>query len=105
MASSVRGAAFRTKPFICGDVFDRIEVGRVFWQEQEAGSDIPDRLAHRFSFMGGKVVEDDNVVGFEGWDEKLLDIGAKALAVDWTVEHAGRLDAVVTQRGEGARGP
>jgi hypothetical protein len=42
--------------------------------------------------------------GLERWDQKLLDIGAKALAVDRTVEQAGRLDAVVAQRGEEGRG-
>ena len=52
-------------------------------------------VSHGFSFMGAQIVEDDNVVGFERRDEELLDIGAKALAVDRTVEHAGRLDAVL----------
>ena len=54
--------------------------------------------------MRSEIVEHDDVVGLEGWDQKLLDIGEKALAVDRTVEHAGRVDAVVAQRGEECRG-
>jgi hypothetical protein len=86
------------------DLFERVEVGGVFGKKQEASAGSLNGFAHGFSFVGAKIVEDDNVVGFEGRDEELLDIGAKALAVDRTVEHAGRLDAVVAQRGEEGRG-
>jgi len=51
-----------------------------------------------------QLVERDDVVGLEGRDQDLLDLGAKALAVDRTVEQAGRLDAGVAQGGEKGRG-
>jgi hypothetical protein len=86
------------------DLLDRIEVGRVFGKKQEASAGSLNGFAHGFSFMGAKIVEDDNVVGFESRDEELLDISAKALAVDRPVEQAGRLDAVVAKRGEEGRG-
>jgi hypothetical protein len=54
--------------------------------------------------VGAEVVEDDDVAWLEGGDEELLDIGAKALAVDRAVEQAGRVEAVVAQRGEEGRG-
>ena len=105
MASSVRGAAFRTKPLILAKTCSiGLRFGRVFGKKQEASAGSLNGFPHGFSFMGAKIVEDDDVVGLEGWDQKLLDIGAKALAVDRTVEHAGRLDAVVAQRGEEGRG-
>jgi len=86
------------------DLLDGVEVGGVFRQEHQAGSDIPDRSSHGFSLVRAEIVEDDNVTRLEGWDKKLLDIGAKALAVDWTVEQARRRDVVVAQGGEKGRG-
>jgi len=86
------------------DRLDRIEVGRVFGQEQEPGVGGLDRLAHRLSLVRSQLVERDDVVGLEGRDQDLLDLGAKALAVDRTVEQAGRLDAGVAQGGEKGRG-
>jgi len=56
--------------------------------------------------MAAEVVHDDDVAGREGWHEELLDIGGEELAVDRTVEHAGRIDPVVAERGEeGERAP
>ena len=89
---------------LCEDLFDRIEIGGVFGQKDEAGSDISDRLPHRFSLVGAEIVEDHDVAWFKGRDEELFDIGAEALAVDGPVEQAGRVDAVVAQGGEEGRG-
>ena len=85
------------------DLFDGVEVGRVFRQEHQAGSDIPDRLAHRFSFVGSEIVEDDDVARLQRRHEELIDIGAETLAVDGSVKQAGRVDAVVAQGGEESR--
>jgi hypothetical protein len=68
------------------------------------GSDIPDRLAHRFSLVGAEIVEDHDVARLERRDKELFDIGVEALAVDGPVERAGRVDAVVAQGGEESRG-
>jgi hypothetical protein len=46
------------------DLLDGVEVGGVFRQEDEAGSDIPDRLAHRLSLVGAEIVEDHDVARF-----------------------------------------
>ena len=54
--------------------------------------------------MGAEIVENDNVARLQGRREELLDIGAEAFAVDRPVEQAGRIDAVVAQRGEESRG-
>ena len=86
------------------DLFDGVEVGGVFRQEHQAGSDIPDRLAHRLSFVGSEIVEDDDVARFQSRHEELIDIGAETLAVDGSVKQAGRVDAVVAQGGEERRG-
>ena len=54
--------------------------------------------------MGSEIVEKDDVVGFEGGNEFLLDIGSETFAVDRTVEPAGRVDAIVPQRRDEGRG-
>src|ERR1700722_12845276 len=86
------------------DLLDRVEVGGVFRQEDEAGSDIPDRLAPRLSLVGAEIVEDHDLARLQRRDQERFDIGVEALAVDGPVEQAGRVDAVVAQGGEESRG-
>jgi hypothetical protein len=84
------------------DLLDRIEIGRVFRQEYKARPDVADRLPHRFSLVRAEIIEDHDVARLEGRDEKLLDIGAKALAIDRSVEQAGRIRSAFS---EGPRSP
>jgi hypothetical protein len=64
------GRSLSNEAFDLGeDLFDRIEVGRVFGKKQEASAGSLNGFPHGFSFMGAKIVEDDNVVGFESRDE------------------------------------
>ena len=70
------------------------------------GADGLDRGAHSLAFMGTEIVHDDDVAGTQGRDQELLDIGGEGLAVDRTVDHAGRGYGVVAQGGkEGAGRP
>ena len=78
--------------------------GEYFGRNTRLGSDIPDRLAHRLSFVGSEIVEDDDVARLQRRHEELIDIGAETLAVDGSVKQAGRVDAVVAQGGEERRG-
>jgi len=86
------------------DLLDGIEVGRVFGQEDEARADLPDRPPHGLPFMRAEVIEDHDVARLEGGNKELLDVGVEAFAVDGPVEQAGRVDAVVAQRGEESGG-
>jgi hypothetical protein len=86
------------------DLLDRIEVGRIFRQEDEARPNIADRLPHRPSLVGAEIVEDHDVARLERRDKELFDIGVEALAIDGPVEQTGRFDAVVAQGGEESRG-
>jgi hypothetical protein len=53
-----------------------------------------------------EIVDDDNVAGPERRYQNLLDIGQEALTIDRPIDHAGRIDAVATERGEeGQRSP
>ena len=86
------------------DLLDRIEVGRVFRQKDEASPDIADRSSHGLSLVGAEIVEDHDVAWLQRRHEELFDIGVEALTVDGPVEQAGRVDAVVAQGGEESRG-
>ena len=96
---------FADERFQLGEnLFDRVEVGGVFWQEKETCAGGSDGFAHGLAFVRAEVVGHDDVVRFEGWDQELPDVGEEPLAVDWAVEETGRLDAIAPQRGEKRRG-
>ena len=87
-------------------LLDGIEIRRVGRQIPEPGVGGADHLAYRSGLVGAEVVHDNNVAGFEDRYELLLDIGAKALAIDRPVEHARRRQPVAAQRAEeGQRAP
>jgi hypothetical protein len=74
------------------ELLDRIEVRRVFWKEEEARASGFDGGADRLSLVRPEIVENDDVVTLEGENKELLDIGEEALAIDGSVEQAGRFD-------------
>ena len=55
------------------DLFDRVEVGRVFWQKEELGAHRTDELTNRFALVAAQVVEDHHIAGIERRDQQLLD--------------------------------
>ena len=88
------------------DLFDRIEIRAVGWEEQEPGSYGPDGLAHGLTLVAAQIVHDYDVAGRERGYEELLHISGEELAVDRPIEHAGSIDPVVSQRRhEGQRLP
>jgi hypothetical protein len=50
--------------------------------------------------VAAEIIHDDDVAGFEEWNELLFDIGAEAFAVDWAVEDARRRELVAAQGAE-----
>jgi hypothetical protein len=76
------------------DLFDWVQVRRVFRQEEELGPGCPDELAHRFGFVTTEIVHDHGVAGAKRGDEDLLDIDREALTVDWTVEYRAMIHEV-----------
>ena len=50
--------------------------------------------------MRTKIVHDDDIAGLKDRHELLLDISAKALAIDWPIKDARRRQAVATKRAE-----
>src|SRR5882757_8820686 len=60
------------------DLFDRVQVGRVLWQEEQLGSDGADKLTHGFASVAAEIVQDDDIAGTKGRQENLLDIDPEA---------------------------
>jgi hypothetical protein len=54
--------------------------------------------------VAAEIIHDDDVAGFEEWNELLFDIGAEAFAVDWAVEDARRRELVAAQGKNGRSG-
>src|SRR5579863_665830 len=57
------------------DLFDRVEVGRVFGKEEQLGPGGADGAADRFALVAAEVVHDHQVARLQGGGERLLDIG------------------------------
>src|SRR5215204_6859382 len=74
------------------ELFDGVQVGRVFGQEEQAGADRPDGAPHGLAPVRAEIVHDDDVAFPQGRDEDLVDVEPEALAVDGPVEEPWRLD-------------
>ena len=79
------------------DLFDRVQVGGVFWQEEELGANATNELAYDLALVAAEIVEDHDIAGTKGWKQHLLDIGSEALAVDRSLDEPWRVDPVVAQ--------
>jgi len=86
------------------DLFDRVQVGRVLGQKEEFGSGATDGAANGFALVAAEIVHDHQIAWPERRDQHLLDISGEGLGVDRTVEHPGRLDAVMAERRDEGHG-
>lgn len=79
------------------DLFDRVEVGRVFWQEEELGADGADELANCFAPVAAEIIQDDDIARSKDGQKDFLDIGAKAHAIDRPLDEPWRINPVMAQ--------
>ena len=86
------------------DLFDGIEVGRIFGQKEQLGVGGTDGLAYRLALVAAQIVHDDNVAGVERGDQDVLDISSETLAVDRAVEEPWGVDAVMAKGGQERHG-
>ncbi len=86
------------------DLFDGIEIGRVFGQEEQFSRRCSDRLTNGFSFVAAEIVHHDDVSRQKRGRQYGLDIGFEALAVDRTVKNPRRLDAIIPKGGHEGHG-
>lgn len=85
-------------------LFDRIEVRRIGRQEPEPCTCGFDRMTDCCRFVAAKIVHDDDVAWLEDRNQLLFDIGAKALAVDRSVEDTRCCQPIFPQRPEECQG-
>ena len=86
------------------DLFDGVQVGRVFRQEDQFGAGRADELAHDLAFVAAEIVHDHDVAGHQGGDENLRDINLETLAVDRAFEQPWGVDPVMAQCSQEGRG-
>jgi len=86
------------------DLLDRVQVGRVFGQEEEFGADRTDELANCFAPVATEVIQDDDIAGSKDRQKNLLDIGAEADAIDRPLDEPWCIDPVMAQRRQEGHG-
>lgn len=86
------------------ELFDWIEIGRVFGQEEEPRIGFANCTPNGLAFVGAEIVHHNNVARLEGGRENLLDIEEESLAVDRPVDEPRRFDAIMTQRSQEGHG-
>jgi len=98
------GLCFAQQLFEFGEGhLDRIEVGTVGRQEQEARAGAGDEARRFIVLMARQIVEDHRVAWAQSRDENLLDIGEETLGVDWPVEHKGCNESLAGEAGKKRR--
>ena len=70
------------------DLLDRVQVGAVTRQEQQAGAARVDRVTHARDLVARQVVGDHHIVRLERWRENLFDIGQERAAVDRAIQRS-----------------
>jgi hypothetical protein len=80
------------------NLLDQIEVWRVGRREQQMSASRADQLPQHGALVGLQIVQDDNIPAPKRWSQSLLDIGRKGVAVDRSVEHERRGDAILMHR-------
>src|ERR1700687_1262407 len=61
------------------DLLDRVEVGRVFRQEDQFGTHRADQPAHGLAFVAAKIVPDEDCSAPQGGEENSLTVSLEAL--------------------------
>ena len=82
------------------DLFDRVQVGGIFGQEDQLVAGRADEPADGFALVAAKVVHDHDVSGTKRRDENLFDVGLEALAVDRAVNKPWGIDPIMAQRSQ-----
>ena len=100
---TIQWIVFPTHGFELGkDHFDRVEIGGVGWQKQHPVALGAQQCLDARRFVGGQVVGDDYLTGFERRGEFVLDIGLETRAVHRAVQNPRGQQAVAAQsRDEG----
>ena len=87
-------------------MFDWVQVWRIGWQEQEPCTDVVQGFSGTVTFMGGEIIEDNDIASAQRWGELCLDIGLKGDLGHGGVEDPWCGEAAAAQsRDKGLRAP
>ena len=89
---------------LCKDLLDRIEVGRVWRQEQQFRACRLDSVTHGIALVRREVIHDHNVAGAKFADKELLDIGLEDRPVHRAFDGHRSDDAIKAQGGDESGG-
>lgn len=78
-------------------LFDWVEIWQVWRQEPEARARGPDGFSDGFGFVTAEIIGDDHVARPENANQQLVNVRARASAVDRRVEDAGCGELIATQ--------
>ena len=81
-------------------LFDRIEVGAVGRQKSQERSSLLNRRADLGLFVGGEIVEHDDVARSQRRHQDLLDVGVEGGGVDRSIEHGRGRQLGGAERGD-----
>jgi hypothetical protein len=107
----IRGSGLCTAQMVlelAPHLFDGVEVWRVGWQEEHLHALLGQQFKGGLAFVGGQVVHDEDVSGFQRGAEDLLHVGAEHLGVGGAFNgHAGggAIQADGAEHGGGAPMP
>lgn len=88
------------------DLFNRVEIGGVGWQEAQRGPHPLNGCPYGRTLMAAQIVQDDDSAWGKRRQQTLFDIGQEAGAVERAIEDTGSGNTVVAQRRhEGQRVP
>jgi hypothetical protein len=75
------------------DLLDRVEVGRIFRQEDQSGAGLADELTHGVALVAAEIVHNDDVTWLQCGEEDAFDISLKARAIESMTRALGASDA------------
>ena len=88
------------------DLFNRVEVGGVGWQEAQRGPHPLNGGPHGGTLVAAQIIHNDDIARRERWQQTLFDRGQEAGTIDRAIEDTRRGQAVgAERRHEGQRLP
>ena len=69
------------------DLLDRIQVRAVGRQKHQMRARVTDHVTHGLSLVAAKIIQNDDVSRFQGFEKFVSDISLEGLAVDRPIEH------------------
>lgn len=80
-------------------LFDGVQIGGVWRQEEQPDARRFEQIAHTAAFMAAQVIDHDDAARLQFGDQELLDPGGEAVTVDRAIQDARSNNAIVPETG------